>query len=121
MKIPNLDEAARQKKLASTEHHIMTVEVNAEAKKLKTCCIHSKPTSDTATFATDTVHMEPNEWWQAISRLEVQARQLTLKHFECKKIWKEVKKGKAVSVPVCLLAFDEMLGKHIWSVCYHSQ
>ena len=87
-----VNEEQKQKKLANAEHRLCTVAVNEEAKRLKTCCIHCKPTSDTSVFGTCTVHMEPNEWWRVISRVEVLARELTLKHFRCQKIYKQVKK-----------------------------
>ena len=90
-------EEQRQKKIANAEHRILTTEVNNEAKRLKTCCIHSKPTSDTSVFGTCTVHMEPNEWWRVKSRIEVLSRQITLNHFDCKKLFKPVKKNSKAS------------------------
>ena len=87
----------RQKKIENAEHRILTVEVNKEAACLKPCCIHCKPTFDSAVFGTCNIHMEPNEWWRFLSRLELLCRQSTLDHFECNIIHKVAKKAAANS------------------------
>ena len=38
--LKHLDAVKRQKKIENAEHRILTVEVNKEAARLKTCCIH---------------------------------------------------------------------------------
>ena len=90
--LKHLDAVKRQKKIENAEHRILTVEVNKEAACLKTCCIHCKPTFDSAVFGTCNIHMEPNEWWRFLSRLELLCRQSTLDHFECNVIHKVAKK-----------------------------
>jgi hypothetical protein len=63
----------KQKKNDAATSRILKKEENAEAARIKSCCIWSEPTSDCKFCTTCNIHMEPNDWLKFLYKLEISA------------------------------------------------